>query len=131
MTTFSGDLPGPDLTTSDIANIQTLDVSSSFGLSTANLSWVLYSEIDNWSTWQSAIVSGGLTEYASGYDGYALLFGLQFAYLAEPNDMIGLAIELPNSSVGDQTGFGWIFNEDRLTYTGFSYYWDNTAKVSI
>ena len=100
-------------------------------MNTTNVSWVLYSEMNNWSTWQSAIVGGGLSEYASGYDGYALLFGLQFSYLLEPNDMIGLSIELPNSSVGDQTGFGWILNEDRLTYTGFSYYWDNTAEASI
>ena len=130
MTTFSGDLPGPQLTTTDIANIQTLDVANSFGMTTAALSWVLYSEIDNWPTWRQAFVNGGLTEYASGHDGHALLFGLQYDYLFEPNDMIGLAVDLPNSATGDQTGFGWIFNEDRLTYTGFSYYWDNTAQVS-
>jgi hypothetical protein len=65
------------------------------------MTWVLYSETTNWPTWQSAIVNGGLTEYSSGYDGYALLFGLKFDYLTTPGDMIGLAVELPNSAVGD------------------------------
>ena len=93
------------------------------------MTWVLYSEADYWPTWQSAIVAGGLTQYKTGYDGYALVFGLKFEYLTSPGDKIGLAIELPNSSTGDRTGLGWILNDDAITYTGFSYYWDNTAQI--
>ena len=42
--------------------------------------------------------------------------------------MVGLAIDIPNSSAGDETQFGWMLNDDALTYTGASYYWDNTAQ---
>lgn len=94
-------------------------------MDTATMSWVLYSETTNWSKWQTAIVNGGLNEYAKGYDGYALVMGLKFDYLTSPGNMIGLSIDLPNSSSWDKTGFGWILNYDFKTYTGFSYFWDN------
>ena len=124
---FSGTLPGPDFTTGDLANIQTIDVSTEFGLTDAKLSWVLYSEAGIWPTWQSLIVEGGLTDYASGYDGYCLVMALTWDYLTTAGDMLGLAVDLPNSTTGDQTGLGWILNDDDSTYTGFSYFYDGTA----
>ena len=44
--------------------------------------------------------------------------------------MIGAAITVPNSQAGDQTEFGFVLNEDGLTYTGFSAYFDATAQTT-
>ena len=50
--------------------------------------------------------------------------------------MLGLAVTVPinfddkvSYYAGDQTGFGWILNEDS-SYTGFSFYWNNTDRVA-
>ena len=44
--------------------------------------------------------------------------------------MIGAAITVPTSQAGDQTEFGFVLNEDGLTYTGFSAYFDATAQTT-
>ena len=41
--------------------------------------------------------------------------------------MLGLSIDIPNLQ-GDQTGLGWLLNDDNTTYSGFSYYWDNVNQ---
>ncbi len=92
MATFSGVLPGPNLSDKDISNIQTL-ISNDFGQANdAVVSWVLYSEAGHWPTWQTAIVNSGFEKFATGYDGYCLLMGLRFDYLKSAGDMLGLAI---------------------------------------
>ena len=52
--------------------------------------------------------------------------------------MLGLAVTVPTNFdkykemyyAGDQIGFGWVLNDD-LSYTGFSFYWNNTEKVAV
>ena len=44
--------------------------------------------------------------------------------------MIGAAIELPDSPDDDLTEFGWVLNDDALTYTGFSAYFDTTEQTT-
>ena len=121
-------LPSPDLTAYDISNVQSADTTQ-FGLADpVTIEWVLYSE-SGWPTWQSGLVSAGLTNYASGYDGYCFLTAALFNDLAAGGDMLGMSVELPNSAAGDETGFGWVSNGDS-TYSGFSYYWDMTLMES-
>lgn len=50
--------------------------------------------------------------------------------------MIGLAVTVPISYqgseryyAGDQSGFGWILNEDS-SYSGFSFYWNNRDRIA-
>ena len=95
----------------------------------AEVSWVLYSEPTRWPIWQEGLVAGGLPQYASGYDGYTLFFGFNFTKLETPGDMIGLTITLPNSPTADETGFGWLLNDDNTTYTGFSLYLNQTSGM--
>ena len=52
---------------------------------------------------------------------------MEFDGLPAAGDSIGIEIELPNSKAGDTTGLGWELNADG-TYTGVSYYWDNTEE---
>ncbi len=71
-------------------------------------SYFLYSEAENWSAWQTSLVAAGFTQYASGYDGYALFFSLKFSYI-QPGDKLGIQILLPNYANGTlATGFGFI-----------------------
>ena len=56
------------------------------------------------------------------------MVGIKFAYLTSPGDMIGAAIEIPTSSAGDLTEFGWVLNADAVNYTGFSGYFDATSQ---
>ena len=121
-------LPAPTLTGTDQANVQTA-TTSAFGLDgDSEISWVLYSE-GRWSEWQQGLVDAGLTQYASGYDGYTFLFGLSFTDLASPGDILGLGIELPNQT-GFATEFGW-FLTDAFTYQGYSVYRDDVNDVDI
>ena len=124
---FGFDLTTPNLTLSDQTNIQNVTTLGFQLNNPVNVEWFLYSE-GNWPSWKEGLVSANYTQYASGYDGYAFFVGMQFDAIQTAGDSIGLEIGLPNSDAGDTTGLGWQLNDDGLTYSGLSYYWDNTVE---
>ena len=105
--------------------MQTANIAVTGLANPIELNYVLYGET-NWAEWRSGLVAASLPQYAAGYDGYTYFVLATFDNLPSQGDNWGLLVDIPSTTDGSSTGFGF-FNNGDGTYTGVSVYYDGKS----